>query len=242
MPLRPEYDEARDWNGYEMRSYQGVPNEGPIPLATQMNLIHAYAACISYVDAQIGRILRTLRQSPRFKNAIIILWSDHGWHLGEHSAWGKMTNFEIATRVPLIVSAPHVTPGRTNHITELVDLYPTLCELAKLPKPDHLEGKSLLQVLKQDELTRKSEEKSVAMSQYTRFRNRYMGRAIRTQNHRYVAWFDQHENRIVARELYDHRVDPDENNNLASLDEQKTTVANFDKQVHRLFKLPATEP
>ena len=242
MPLRPEYNEARDWNGYEMRSYQGVPNEGPIPLATQMNLIHAYAACISYVDAQIGRILRTLRQSPRFKNAIIILWSDHGWHLGEHSAWGKMTNFEIATRVPLIVSAPHVTPGRTNHITELVDLYPTLCELAKVPKPDHLEGKSLLQVLKQDELTRKSEEKSVALSQYTRFRNRYMGRAIRTQNHRYVAWFDQHENRIVARELYDHRVDPDENNNLASSDKHKTTVANFDKQVHRLFKLPATEP
>jgi iduronate 2-sulfatase len=135
-----------------------------------------------------------------------------------------------------------VTPGRTHHITELVDLYPTLCDLAKVPKPDHLEGESLLQVLKQDDLSQKSAEKSVALSQYTRFRNRYMGRAIRTQNHRYVAWFDQHEDRIVARELYDHRVDPHENNNLASSNEHKTTVANFDKQVHRLFKLSTAEP
>jgi len=242
MPLRPGYNEGRDWNGYELRSYQGVPNEGPIPPATQINLIHAYAACISYVDAQIGRIQRTLRQSPRFKNAIIILWSDHGWHLGEHSAWGKMTNFEIATRVPLIISAPHVTPGRTNHIAELVDIYPTLCDLAKVPKPNHLEGESLLQAMEQDEMSQESADDSFALSQYTRFRNRYMGRAIRTHNHRYVAWFDQHENRIVARELYDHRFDPDENNNLASSEGHATTVANFDKQLHRLFKLSTTEP
>jgi len=242
MPLRPDFDEARDWNGYEMRSYRGVPNKGPIPRATQLELIHAYAACISYVDAQIGRVLEHMKQSPRFKNAVIVLWSDHGWHLGEHSAWGKMTNFEIATRVPLIISAPHVIPGRTEHLSELVDLYPTLCDLAHVPKPDHLEGDSLLPALHQDNWSENRESASVALSQYTRFRNRYMGRAIRTQNHRYVAWFDQRENRIVARELYDHRVDSGENNNLAAQKKHAAAVANFDKQLHRLFKLPTTVP
>ncbi len=242
MPLRPDFDEARDWNGYEMRSYRGVPNKGPIPRATQLELVHAYAACISYVDAQIGRVLEHMKKSPRFKNAVILLWSDHGWHLGEHSAWGKMTNFEIATRVPLIISAPQLTPGRTDHLSELVDLYPTLCDLAQVPKPEHLEGDSLLPALHQDNGSENRQTKSVALSQYTRFRDRYMGRAIRTRNYRYVAWFDQRENRIVARELYDHRVDSDENTNLAAQKEHGATVANLDKQLHRLFKLPMPVP
>ena len=242
MPSQPDYDEAMNWNGYEMRSYKGVPNQGPISPATQINLIHAYAACISYVDAQIGRILEHLRHSPRFKNAIIVLWSDHGWHLGEHSAWGKMTNFEVATRVPLIIAAPEIKPSRTDYISELVDLYPTLCDLAGVPKPDHLEGDSLLQALKPEDYPLQSAAQSMALSQYTRFRGRYMGRAIRTPSYRYVAWFDQLENRIVGRELYDHRVDSNENHNLASIDEHAATVANFDKQVQRLFGLPAIVP
>nr|WP_271957802.1 sulfatase [Rubripirellula sp.] len=242
MPLQPDYDQARDWNGYEMRSYQGVPNQGPIPHATQVNLIHAYAACISYVDAQIGRILEHLRHSPRFKNAIIVLWSDHGWHLGEHSAWGKMTNFEIATRVPLIISAPDFKPSRTDYIAELVDLYPTLCDLAEVQKPKHLEGNSLLKALQSEDSSPQSAAPSMALSQYTRFRDRYMGRAIRTPNYRYIAWFDQRENSIVGRELYDHRVDSDENDNLASMKEHAATVANFDKQVQRLFGLPVIVP
>lgn len=242
IPPRPEYEQARDWNGYEMRSYQGVPNMGPISRKMQLNLIHAYAACISYVDAQIGRILRNLKHSPRFKNAVIVFWSDHGWHLGEHSAWGKMTNFEIATRVPLIISAPHLKPGHTDHLSELVDLYPTLCDLAEIPKPDHLEGDSLLHILQQKKKTDNGDSNAVALSQYTRFGNRYMGRAIRTDNHRYVAWFDQQDNRIVARELYDHRVDSDENNNLAAEQEHEDTVADLDQRLRRLFKLPMTAP
>ncbi|HBV62975.1 MAG TPA: hypothetical protein DEF45_08140 [Rhodopirellula sp.] len=242
MPLKPDFDEARDWNGYEMRSYRGVPNKGPIPRATQLKLIHAYAACISYVDTQIGRVLEHMKKSPRFKDAVIVLWSDHGWHLGEHSAWGKMTNYEIATRVPLIISAPQLTPGRTDHLSELVDLYPTLCDLAQVPKPEHLQGDSLLPVLHQDYGSDHQQSTSVALSQYTRFRNRYMGRAIRTQNHRYIAWFDQRENRIVARELYDHRVDSEENNNLTVQNQYESMVENFDRQIHHLFKLPVTVP
>jgi len=225
------------WNGYEMRSYVGVPNQGLIPEATQINLIRAYAACISYVDAQIGRILEHLQRSPRFKNAVVILWSDHGWHLGEQSAWGKMTNFEVATRVPLIIAAPGVPHGRTDHLAELVDVYPTLCDLANIDKPKHLEGDSLLPALQSGS----SNPDSIALSQYTRFRERYMGRAIRTQRYRYVAWFDQRENKIVERQLYDHQVDPHENNNLAALPDQAELVADFDKQVQRAFRLPVTQ-
>ena len=237
MPVRPDHAEAMAWNGYEMRSYRGVPNQGPIPVATQINLIHAYAACISYVDAQIGRILDHLQRSPRFKNAIVILWSDHGWHLGEQSAWGKMTNFEIATRVPLIIAAPGVRHGRTDQLAELVDVYPTLCDLAKIDQPDHLEGDSLLPVLRSGAST----TDSIALSQYARFRERYMGRAIRTQRYRYVAWFDQRENSIVGRELYDHQVDPHENNNLALRNDHTELVASFDKQLQHAFKLTATK-
>lgn len=239
MPLRPEHAEARDWNGYELRSYRGVPNNGTIPHETQLNLIHAYAACISYVDAQIGRVLGSLKQSSRFKNAVIVLWSDHGWHLGEQSAWGKMTNYEIATRVPLIISAPLLKPRHTDHVSELVDLYPTLCDIAQVPKPDHLEGESLIHILHHNHGSERVDSESAALSQYNRFRNRYMGRSIRTQNHRYVAWFDQRENRIVARELYDHRVDSDETRNLATAKGHEATVADFDQKLRRLFKLPA---
>ena len=237
MPVRPDHAQAMSWNGYEMRSYVGVPNQGLIPEATQINLIRAYAACISYVDAQIGRILEHLQRSPRFKNAVVILWSDHGWHLGEQSAWGKMTNFEVATRVPLIIAAPGVPHGRTDHLAELVDVYPTLCDLANIDKPKHLEGDSLLPALQSGS----SNPDSIALSQYTRFRERYMGRAIRTQRYRYVAWFDQRENKIVERQLYDHQVDPHENNNLAALPDQAELVADFDKQVQRAFRLPVTQ-
>jgi len=233
MPVRPDHVQAPAWNGYEMRSYVGVPNQGSIPDATQINLIHAYVACISYVDAQVGRILDHLQRSPRFKNAVVVLWSDHGWHLGEQSAWGKMTNFEVATRVPLIIAGPGIPPGRTDHLAELVDVYPTLCELAGTDKPEHLEGDSLVPTLQSGI----SNPDAIALSQYTRFRGRYMGRAIRSQRFRYVAWFDQRENKIVERELYDHEVDPHENTNLAASPDQAERVTHFDKRVQIAFGL-----
>jgi len=93
MPNPPSRQEAIAWNGFEMRSYLGVPHVGPIDESLQLRLIHAYAACVNYVDAQIGRLLDELRDLQRLDDTIIVLWSDHGWHLGEHSAWGKMTDF-----------------------------------------------------------------------------------------------------------------------------------------------------
>lgn len=215
MPVDPDRQQATNWNGYELRSYIGVPNRGPIPESVQFELRRAYAACVSYVDAQIGRLLHALENSPRYRNTIIILLSDHGWHLGEHSAWGKMTNFEIATRVPLIVAGPGITTGRTETIAELVDLYPTLCELTGVPIPRHIQGESLASALRDSS---EFNTHSTAISQYSRFGDRYLGTALRTNRYRFVRWVETATNKVVHCELYDHASDPSEIQNLVAND------------------------
>lgn len=231
MPSRPDRQQAIDWNGYEMRSYLGVPNHGAISESKQLELLQAYAACISYVDAQIGKLLDELRKSGKLDSTVIILWSDHGWHLGEQSAWGKMTNFEIATRVPLIIAAPGVAPARTRTIVELVDLYPTICDLAGVEPPRHAEGDSLVPVLEQPN----AENDSTALSQYTRFGDRYMGRAIRTDRHRFVAWIDTKTSGVAHRELYDHQSDPAETKNIAAA--SATLVQTLEAKLRASFRL-----
>ena len=233
MPNPPTREQAPHWNGYEMRSYRGAPSQGPIEAPIQLKLIQAYAACVSYVDAQIGRLLDELKSSGRLDNTVIVLWADHGWHLGEHSAWSKMTNFEIATRVPFIVAAPGIDPARTRNLAELVDLYPTLCDLAGVEKPKHLEGESLLPVLKAPS----KRITSTALSQHERQREKYMGRALRTEHHRYVAWFERKTGRIVKRELYDHRIDPLETRNLANDPKLAKTIQKLESRLRAEFRL-----
>jgi arylsulfatase A-like enzyme len=134
---------------FELRTRKGIPKKGDISDDQARKLIHAYLACVSYVDAQIGKILDELDALGLRDSTIIMLWGDHGWHLGEHGIWGKATNYEIATRVPLIVSAPGRSRNvATDALVELVDMYPTLSELAHLPLPKHLDGKSFVPVLK----------------------------------------------------------------------------------------------
>jgi len=233
MPNPPTREQGPNWNGYEMRSYRGVPNRGPIPPATQLKLIHAYTACVSYVDAQIGRLLDELERSGRLDKTVIVFWADHGWQLGEHSAWSKMTNFEVATRVPFIVTAPGIKPARTRNLAELVDLYPTLCDLAGLKQPRHLEGESLRAVLQ----TPDKRLTTTALSQHARFREKYMGRAMRTDRHRFVAWFEKKSGKIVERELYDHTVDPLETRNVAGEAKNAATVAKLERQLLAAFGL-----
>jgi len=134
---------------FELRTRHGIPKSGPIGEELARTLLHAYYACVSYVDAQIGKVIDALDEHGIRDNTIIVVWGDHGWHLGEMGIWGKATNYEIATRVPLIFWTPGMRePGEpTNAIVELVDLYPTLCELAGLPLPGHLAGESLVPVL-----------------------------------------------------------------------------------------------
>ncbi|MDF1814854.1 MAG: sulfatase [Verrucomicrobiales bacterium] len=208
MPNPPTRREAIAWNGYEMRSYLGVPYHGVIPTELQLDLIHAYAACISYVDTQIGRLLSALESSGQRNNTIVILWSDHGWHLGESSAWGKMTNYDIATRVPLIISDPSTKPGKANSFAELVDIYPTLCQLAGIPAPDHLEGGDLSAVVRNEE----APGKLSARSQYSRYKDKFVGHTVKTHQFRYVKWTDK-SGKTVAEEYYDSVKDPHETHN-----------------------------
>src|SRR5207244_1624555 len=118
--------------GDEVRVYEGTPLEGPIGEPLARRLIHGYYACISHVDAQVGRLLDELDRLGLADNTIVVLWGDHGFHLGEQGHWGKATNFEVGTRVPLIVRAPGIKAAgsRCDRLVELVDLYPTLCDLA----------------------------------------------------------------------------------------------------------------
>jgi iduronate 2-sulfatase len=151
---------------FELRVRDGVPDSGPIEGELATTLKHAYLASVSYVDAQIGRMMTELEAADQMDNTIIILWGDHGWHLGDMGIWGKATNYEIGTRVPLMISTPdmsdEVRGQRTDALVELVDMYPTLAELAGLELPDHLEGQSFVPLLSEPQ----REWKAAAMSQY----------------------------------------------------------------------------
>jgi iduronate 2-sulfatase len=136
-------------SSFELRTRTGVPTSGPIDAETSRKLIHAYAACVSFVDAQVGRLLAELDALGLADNTIVVLWGDHGWHLGEYGIWGKATNYEIATRIPLIIRAPGMAGNgqSTRALVESIDLYPTLSALAGLPAPKALEGTSLMPIL-----------------------------------------------------------------------------------------------
>ena len=206
--------------GGELRSYRGISREIPDDLARQLK--HGYYAAISYMDAQLGRVLDALDQLGLRENTLIVLWGDHGWKLGEHAAWCKHSNCENDTRVPLLVSGPGVKhPGaQTTGLVELVDIYPSLCDLAGLPLPDHLEGTSFRPLLDQPD----REWKRAAISQYPRSHEgqSLMGYSLRTATHRFTVWVRRNRpDDIAAVELYDHTVDPQENTNLADREETR---------------------
>lgn len=137
---------------FELRTRFGIPKDGDITPEMAVKLKHAYLGCVSYVDAQIGRMVAALKEAGIADNTIIIVWSDHGWHLGEMGIWGKATDYEIATRVPLLIQTPDMPEKnrgkKSEALVELVDMYPTLCDLAGVPKPAHLEGQSFVPLLK----------------------------------------------------------------------------------------------
>ena len=199
--------------GGELRAYKNIPKTGPLPDALQRELIHGYHAAISYTDAQIGRVLTALEEAGLSKNTIIILWGDHGWHLGDHGMWCKHTNYEQATRIPLIVVAPDINAAgtQTNALVETVDIYPTLCELAGLPVPQKLDGTSFVPVLRNPA----SHTKDAVIHVYPR--NPRMGRAIRTARYRLVEWKQPGAPPECAElELYDYKSDSLETKNLAA--------------------------
>ncbi len=197
--------------GGELRQYSDMPLTGPIDEANTRHLIHGYFAATSYMDAQLGRVLDALEATGLAQNTIVVLWGDHGWHLGDHGIWCKHTNYEQAARIPVIVATPGATAAKTRALIETVDIYPTLSDLCGLPAPVGLEGRSFSSVVK-DPSTQTRES---IIHVYPR--NQLLGRAIRTDRYRLVEWKKPGaENEIAGLELYDYQTDPMETKNLAS--------------------------
>ncbi len=202
--------------GGELRAYHDIPKTGAVPKETARKLVHGYYAAVSYMDAQVGRVLDALKAQGLAENTVVILWGDHGWHLGDHGMWCKHTNYERATRSALVMSVPgQKAAGRiTDALVEFVDIYPTLAGVCGLPDPDGMEGHSFAPLLDDP----KRPWKAAAFSQYPRGGKDtapLMGYAIRTDRYRYVEWRTRDGGEVAARELYDHRSDPDEDVNVA---------------------------
>ncbi|MEA1949949.1 MAG: sulfatase [Planctomycetota bacterium] len=191
----------------ELRAYRDIPKQGPVSEETARELIRGYAACVSFVDAQIGRLLDEVEKSGVADNTIIVLWGDHGWQLGEHGFWCKHTNFEVATRVPLIIAAPGIEGGRVSRrLVEYVDIYPTLCELAGLPLPKHLVGKSVAPLLANVGAPHKP-------AIFTRHGG---GDSVRTDQYRYMEMRSNGgRGKLLGVGLFDLENDPQENQNVA---------------------------
>ena len=168
---------------------------GPVSDELARKLIHAYRAASSFTDANIGRVLAELDRLGLRDNTIVVLWGDHGWKLGEHASWCKHSNMENDTNAPLILAAPSAKAAgqSTAALVEFVDIYPTLCDLAGLPLPTHLQGVSMKPLL--DDPARSW--KSAAFSQYPRSHEgrQLMGYAMRTDRYRYVEWRDRDDGR-----------------------------------------------
>lgn len=228
---------AREIRGYTDFKDNPRPHEGSFTDEQARLLKHGYLASVSYIDAQVGRLLDTLTKQNLARNTIVVLWGDHGWKLGEHNSWCKMTNYEIDTRVPLIVRTPDASENgkKCDRLVEFVDVYPSLCELANLPLRKELEGVSFAPLLE----NRKLPWKPAVFSQFLRDGIwiapdgvAYMGRCIRTHHHRYVEWKPKDGNEIVARELYDLGSDPQENNNIAEEAKHSKLIQRLSKQLH----------
>lgn len=223
----------------ELRAYSDIPQSGPLSGDKAIDLIHGYYASVSFVDAQIGLLLDAIKAEGLDENTLVVLWSDHGWKLGEHAMWCKHTNFEIDARVPLIIRTPASANSNqtSDAMVELVDLYPTLCEFAGTSIPEQCEGKSLVPLLRQQKDVQWREH---AMSQFKRTRKKggdIVGYSIRLPKGRYTEWINSQTGKIRASEYYNHENDPDENHNVyAELSKDESTA--LSKRLRETIKNP----
>jgi len=211
----PPPDKPDDYPPYaftnwgELRKYHGIPAEGLLDDEDAKSMIHGYYACVSFIDAQVGRLTGRLKELGLYENTIIVLWGDHGWKLGEYGDWCKHTNYELDTRIPVIVRVPRENDKKgwkSDAIIETADIYPTLCDLVGLPMPDHLQGSSFREVLE----SKDTEWDEVAFSQYPRSSRidgrtvKLMGYSMRSPEYRITRWIDRDTGETLDTEIYDH--------------------------------------
>lgn len=229
----------------ELQSYTDIPpiisfsdiDNVIIPDDKARELIHGYYAAISYIDAQIGKLLDELKRKQMLDNTIIVFWGDHGWHLGDHGLWNKHTNFEHATHVPMMISAPGQKKQRKiENPVEFLSFYPTLCSMAGIPVPEGLDGENLKDVVTIG--SKAQPKKEYAVSQYPRPGK--MGYSIRSNRYRYTVWVDWkgrnlNTDKVYAEELYDYIKDPNETVNVAK-NEEYASVLDQMKQYWNNYK------
>jgi len=201
---QPESTPKEAFHRYgELRNYRTVPKQGHLPEAMAKTLIQGYYACVSYVDAQIGRVLQSLDDLGLADNTIVILWGDHGWNLGDHMLWCKHCTFETSLRTPLVIKVPGMPRGqRSDAITEFIDIYPSLCELVGIKVPETVEGESFVPLL-----NGKPRQKDYAVSKF------------------------KDDGQAYARMLFDHATDPLELDNLAEKEAYRQTVLQLSREL-----------
>ncbi len=212
---------------------------------TARRLRHGYFASVSFVDACFGKLMAGLKELGLADNTIVVLWGDHGWKLGEHNSWCKQSNYNIDVRVPLMVRVPnHPTAGgRTESLVELVDLYPSLCDVADIPIPADMEGTSFKPLLAEPN----KKWKSAVFSQFHRApritpdKGRYMGLSMVTDRYHFVEWRTWDHIKgvagdVQATELYDLKTDPDENQNISGYPKHQQLIADLAAQLKSGWK------
>ena len=225
------YKGAGNW--YELARYKGVQkdfSDNPSLNATTFtmdsemttNLIHGYYACISYIDQQIGNVLQALEDLDLSENTIVIITSDHGFSLSEHNRWSKHNLFKVENHVPLFIRVPgYLNYGKSDSFVELIDLYPTICELLKIEKPKQLEGMSLVENIKNPNLISKT-------NAYSRYTN---GDMYVSDNYAYSEWKYSEEGKIVGRMLYDMKNDPFQMENLSHLEKYEVLMDSLSNNI-----------
>ena len=223
-------------NSDELRSYTGIPKEGTLPEGLQLELIHGYYAATSYIDHLVGMLTKRLDELGVTDNTIIVLWGDHGWHLGDHSLWCKHSNFEEATRTPLIILYPDQPNqgAKCASPVEFTDIAPTLLDLAGVDIPAYFEGESLSALISDTLAT----VREGSLSQYPR--QDKMGYSLRTERFRYTRWTSSN-GEAYATELYDYQEDPLETINRVHYPEHTSLVNRLDSIVVSRIEIPSTQ-
>jgi arylsulfatase A-like enzyme len=235
----PRYAAQPSW---ELRGgYIDFPKDYsvPIPEEKQKKLIQGYYASVSFIDQQIGKVINELDRLGLRENTVIVLWGDHGWHLGDHNMYCKHTNYEQSTRSPLIFSAGKNRIGKSNSPTEFVDVYPTLLELSGITSPENLDGVSLVPLMEK----KVEKVKDFAVSQFPREDDK-MGYTFRNNTHRYTIWMKDNfrsdqsfdESLVDAEELYDYDKDPQETKNLINEEDYKAIKEDLKSKAIAFFK------